>query len=71
MTNQFLLEVEGCNSKEKASKFIGKKVVWKSPTSKEISGKITNVHGNSGVLRARFTKGLPGNAIRSKIEVLD
>lgn len=75
-TNQFLLEIEGVDSRAKASKFIGKKVVWKSRTRskdkkpKEILGKITSCHGNNGVLRARFSRGLPGEAVTTKVEIL-
>ncbi|MBL7160580.1 MAG: 50S ribosomal protein L35ae [Candidatus Aenigmarchaeota archaeon] len=71
--NQFLLEIEGCDSRQKAMKFIGKKVAWVSSGKepKKISGVITNAHGNSGVLRARFSRGLPGEAVTTKIEILE
>ena len=68
-TNQFLLEVEGVDTRAKAAQYIGKSVVWKSPAKKEISGKIMQPHGNSGVLRARFSKGLPGTALGTKVEI--
>ena len=67
--NQFLLEFEGSDSKEKAVKFVGKKVVWKSPGDKQISGKIASVHGNKGAIRAIFERGLPGQAIGQKVEI--
>ena len=70
-TNQMLVEVEGCDTKALASKFIGKKVVWKSPSGKEIFGKITQPHGNRGILRVRFSRGLPGDALGGKIEILE
>jgi len=76
-TNQFLLEVKGVDSRAKAAKLIGKRVVWKSRTKsrdrkpKEILGKITACHGNSGVLRARFSRGLPGEAVTSTIKFLE
>ena len=68
-TNQFLIEVEGCDTKAMASRFIGKKVTWKSPAGKAIYGKVTQPHGTRGVLRARFSKGLPGDALGKKIEI--
>jgi len=68
-TNQFLLEVEGVDTRAKAAQFIGKSVVWKTPAKREIAGKITHPHGNSGVLRARFTRGLPGTALGTKVEI--
>jgi large subunit ribosomal protein L35Ae len=70
-TNQFLLEIDGVDSRAKASGFIGKRIVWKSPAKKEIYGKITQLHGNKGVLRARFSRGLPGTALGNDIEILE
>ncbi len=67
--NQFLLEVEGVETRAKAAQFIGKSIVWRSPAKREIVGKITQPHGNSGVLRARFSKGLPGTALGTKVEI--
>lgn len=67
--NQFLLEVDGIDSRKKAVKLVGRKVVWTSPAKKEIKGKITAPHGNSGVLRARFEKGLPGTALMEKVKI--
>lgn len=70
--NQFLLEVAGVETKEAAVKLVGRKVVWTSPGQrpKAIGGTITACHGRNGVLRARFTRGLPGEAIRNKVKVL-
>lgn len=65
----FLIEIEGVSKKEDAQKFVGKIVVWKSPAGKEIKGKISASHGNKGVVRAIFEKGLPGQAITTKVEV--
>lgn len=70
-TNQFLLAIQGVNSRAKASQWIGKRVIWQSKSGKKIYGKITQPHGNKGVVRARFTKGLPGTVLGSKVEILD
>jgi len=67
----FLLEVDGVNSREEASKLVGKNASWKS-TGKEptiINGKVASAHGNKGVLRAVFEKGLPGQAIGTEVEI--
>ncbi|MCX6815137.1 MAG: 50S ribosomal protein L35ae [Candidatus Aenigmarchaeota archaeon] len=69
--NQLLLEIEGVDSKELASRYIGKRVIWISPAKKQIFGKITNTHGNNGVVRARFSKGLPGTAVNAKVEIIE
>jgi len=64
----FILDVN-VNSKEEAEKFIGKEVIWKSPAGKEIKGKISSPHGNKGLVRAIFEKGLPGQARNNQIEI--
>ena len=64
-----LVEIEKVSSKEEAMKFIDKEVIWKSPAGKEIKGKIANVHGNKGVVRAIFEKGLPGQSITTEVEI--
>ncbi|MDP4012069.1 MAG: 50S ribosomal protein L35ae [Candidatus Nanoarchaeia archaeon] len=61
--------VKGVESKKKASDLIGKKVTWKSPAGKEILGKVAAAHGNSGALRVIFEKGMPGQAIGTKVTV--
>lgn len=71
--NQLLLEIPGVDSRQLASGFIGKRVKWTSPgkLKKEIFGKITSIHGNNGILRARFSKGLPGEVLGKEIEILE
>ena len=64
-----LIEIQGVDDKEKASKFIGKEVEWKSPANKVIKGKISGTHGNKGVVRAIFEKGLPGQAVGTNVEI--
>ena len=64
----FLLNV-GTKTREEASKFEGKEVVWTSPAGKEIKGKISSAHGNKGLVRAIFEIGLPGQAKNTEVEV--
>jgi len=65
----FLIEIPESDSREKAKKFVGKEVVWKSPAGKIILGKVSSAHGNKGVVRAIFEKGLPGQAITTPVEI--
>jgi large subunit ribosomal protein L35Ae len=65
----FLIEIEGVASREKAEKLVGKEVEWRSPSGKIIKGKISGPHGNKGVVRAIFEKGLPGQAVTTSVEV--
>jgi len=65
----FLIEVEGVDTREKAGKLVGKEVEWKSPAGKIIKGKISSAHGNKGVVRAIFEKGLPGQAVTTGVDI--
>ncbi len=65
----FLIEVEGSKSKKDSEKFVGREVVWTSPAGKIIKGKVSGTHGNKGVVRAIFEKGLPGQAVTTKVEI--
>ncbi len=66
---QIILKVENITTKEKTKDVIGKIVIWKSPAGKEIKGKISNYHGNSGNVRAILEKGVPGQAIGEEVEI--
>ena len=65
----FLIEIEGTETRKDAEKFVGKEVEWKSSAGKIIKGKISSAHGNKGVVRAIFEKGLPGQAVTTKVEI--
>lgn len=64
----YLLDL-GFKNREEAKKSAGKEVVWKSPAGKEIKGKISDAHGNKGLVRAIFERGLPGQAVTTEVEV--
>jgi large subunit ribosomal protein L35Ae len=65
----FLIEIPKIESRKDAEKLVGKEVEWKSPAGKIIAGKISGAHGNKGVVRAIFEKGLPGQAITTEVEI--
>ncbi len=67
--NQMILKVKGVISRVEAAKLVGKKVTWTSPAKKEITGEITGAHGNSGCVRARFERGMPGQAQATKVRI--
>jgi len=64
----YLLDL-GIEKREEAAKLKGKEVEWKSPGGKIIKGKISDAHGNKGLVRAIFEKGLPGQAMTEEVEV--
>ena len=67
----FLIEIDGVDDREKASKFVGKDVVWTSSAKNQIKGRIAAAHGNNGVIRAIFESGLPGQAIGTECVISD
>jgi len=64
----FLLDFS-MKDREDAKKLVGKDVSWTSPAGKEIKGKIASPHGNKGLVRAIFEKGLPGQAITEEVVI--
>ena len=69
--NQMIIQVKGLDKKDKVKHLIGKKVVWLSPTKKELTGIVKKEHGNNGALRVVFDKGLPGQALGTKVNIME
>ncbi len=69
--NQVIVKFEGIEEKGQASKLIGKKVIWISPGKKILIGKIVRTHGNKGVVRVRFNRGVPGQAIGQVVILIE
>ena len=68
-SNHMILYLTQVKNREEATKLVKKKVTWKSPAGKAIHGEVVSAHGNSGAVRVIFEKGMPGQAIGSKVEV--
>ena len=59
------------NTRKNAHKLVGRTVVWKSSSGKELKGTITRAHGKNGAVRAHFKKaGVPGQALGTKIKII-
>ena len=67
--NQMIIKVNGIDTKEKAKDLLKKTVVWLTPTKRELKGTIMKEHGNKGAVRVKFEKGLPGQAIGTKVNI--
>ena len=64
-----ILQLINVKSSDDASRFIGRKVAW--PISeRKIKGKIVSLHGKNGLVRVRFRKGLPQQAIGTFVEII-
>ncbi len=66
---QCLIKVLGAEPSD-ASRMIGLKVCWPVDEPK-IYGKIVDVHGRKGVLRVRFNRGVPGQALGSRVKIIE
>ena len=64
---QCLMRVIGMQPSD-AKQMVGMRVGWPAAEPK-IYGKIVAIHGRKGVLRVKFKKGLPGQALGSHVEI--
>ena len=70
--NQCIVKVDKIEKKEDAEKLVGKIVKWQTTSTKEkreITGKVTAAHGNSGALRVLFEKGMPGQSLGTEVNI--
>lgn len=63
-----LIKFNGVDSVAQAGPLIGKEVVWKT-VNKKLIGRIIGFHGKSGTVRAKFKKGVPGQALGTTVEL--
>lgn len=64
-----ILRFANVKTSDEASRLIGRKVAW--PVGKrKIVGKIVALHGRKGLVRARFRRGLPGQALGTLVEIV-
>ena len=66
---EYILRFPGIESVSGAARLIGRKVAWPIRKHKAI-GKIVALHGKNGLVRARFRKGVPGQALGSLVEII-
>jgi large subunit ribosomal protein L35Ae len=69
-SNHMVISVDGVKTRAKAAELVGKKVVYKTESGKDISGTVASAHGNSGAVRVIFEKGMPGQAVSAQVEII-
>lgn len=72
--NVSLIKIKGCDSKSDATFYLGKKVAFitkdSSGSFKINWGKVSRSHGSNGVVRCRFQRNLPPQAIGGRVRVM-
>ncbi len=68
-SKECLIDFSTTSSDKRVEVRIGQKVLWKGYKS-EINGRIVGFHGRNGVVRVKFSKGLPGQALGTLVELV-
>ena len=68
-SRECIIQFTGVESVAQAEALIGKKIVWSGEKKKHV-GRIVGFHGNNGAVRAKFKKGVPGQALGTTIELV-
>jgi len=66
---EYVLQFPNFKSPGEAARLIGRKVAW-PVGERKIIGKIVALHGKRGLVRARFRKGISGQALGTRVEVI-
>ncbi|CAZ84447.1 unnamed protein product [Tuber melanosporum] len=76
--NTSLVKIEGVDSPQDASFYLGKKIAFVYRASREVRGskirviwgKVSRPHGNSGVVRAKFRHNLPPKSFGASLRIM-
>ncbi|KAI0447321.1 ribosomal protein L35Ae [Xylaria telfairii] len=73
-----LIKIEGVDDPKAANFYLGKRIAYTYKGQKEIRGtkirviwgKVTRPHGNSGVVRAKFSTPLPSRSFGASVRIM-
>lgn len=68
-SKECVLKFPNVKSSREAAQLIGRKIAWPVGERKN-KGKIVALHGKKGLVRARFRKGVPGQALGTPVEII-
>ena len=69
MSGECLVQFEKANSMALAGKLIGRKVRSGRKGKEKNTGKTASLHGKNGMVRVRFKRGVPGQALGAIVEL--
>ena len=69
-SRECLIELNSINSASLAGKLVGQKVVWASGNKNRFIGKIVGLHGRNGMVRVKFRRPVPGQAIGTIVQLI-
>jgi len=68
-SNECVLKFPDVGSSSEAARLIGRKVAW-PVGDRKIRGKIVALHGKRGLVRVRFRRGVSGQALGTRVEII-
>ncbi len=68
-SKEYVLKFPNVRSPNEAARLIGRKIAW-PVGERKIRGKIVALHGKRGLVRGRFRKGVPGQALGARVEII-
>lgn len=68
-SKECVLKFPDIKSSNEAARLIGRKVAW-PVGERKIRGKIVALHGKQGLVRVRFGRGVSGQALGTRVEII-
>jgi len=68
-SKECILKFPNVKSSSEAARLIGRKVAW-PVGERKIRGKIVALHGKQGLERVRFRRGVSGEAVGKRVEII-
>jgi len=69
MSNECLIQLPRLVSAAQTGQLVGRRVVWRGGKTTH-NGRVMGFHGKNGVVRVKFKKGVPGQALGTEVELL-
>jgi large subunit ribosomal protein L35Ae len=69
LSSECLIQFTDVFSPVQSGQLMGQKVLWKGEKKKHM-GKVVGFHGKKGVVRVKFKKGVPGQALGTIVELI-